>query len=85
MEYHIVTSQESDGRWAAKVPAMPGLVVYDDSQNEALQAARKICGILLDDENASGGRILAFHLGRVPSSARILSNSLDMPFARATA
>jgi hypothetical protein len=76
MEYPIEACCEPDGRWVARTDRIPGLVVYGESREDALVSARKLSAILRAEGMRSGGRILAFHPGRIPDSSRPeLSNS----------
>jgi predicted RNase H-like HicB family nuclease len=34
--YRVVFDREEDGRWIAEVPALPGVMVYGSSKQEAL-------------------------------------------------
>ena len=54
MDYSIDAVREPDGRWVATLPHIPGLVVYEQSQEEALDSARKLSAILLGED--MGGR-----------------------------
>jgi predicted RNase H-like HicB family nuclease len=75
MVCHIETSREPDGRWIAKVPALPGLQVYGHSQEETLVAARELSAMLLYEGNRRDQRILVLYPGRIPDSARIAAPS----------
>jgi hypothetical protein len=70
MDYSIDAVREPDGRWVATLPHIPGLVVYEQSQEEVLDSARKLSAILLGEDMGGGGRILAFYPGQIPESAR---------------
>jgi predicted RNase H-like HicB family nuclease len=39
MNYHIEYEQETDGRWLAEVPEIPGVLVYGITANEAMAKA----------------------------------------------
>ena len=39
MNFTIDCQQESDGRWLAEVPELPGVVAYDASSSEATSKA----------------------------------------------
>jgi predicted RNase H-like HicB family nuclease len=39
MNYHIEYEQESDGRWLAEVPEIPGVLTYGATANEAMAKA----------------------------------------------
>ncbi len=36
MQYAVELEQEEDGRWLAEVPALPGVMAYAPSRDEAL-------------------------------------------------
>jgi len=57
---------ELNGRWGARVPAVPGLVVYGESQEESREAATKVAGIILQRGERRRAKILAFYPGRMP-------------------
>ena len=38
----IETEQEEDGRWIADIPALPGVLVYGATRQEAIDAARAL-------------------------------------------
>jgi predicted RNase H-like HicB family nuclease len=40
----IEIEREEDGRWIAEIPALPGVMAYGDSQDEASQ---KVCVLAL--------------------------------------
>jgi hypothetical protein len=66
MDYPIETGREPDGRWTAKMPRIPGLVVYEHSREGALAAARKLSAILRNEAMRHDRRILAFYPGSLP-------------------
>ncbi len=72
MHCPIETSREADGRWMTRVPALPGLQVYEHSREESQATARKLASLLLP-ENArpqpAPHRILVFYPWRRPNSA----------------
>ena len=39
MNYHIEYEQETDGRWLAEVPEIPGVLTYGMTTNEAMAKA----------------------------------------------
>jgi predicted RNase H-like HicB family nuclease len=84
MVYHIETSQEPNGRWVAKVPAVPGLLVYGQTEAETLVAAEKLTAILLAEGNKSGRGIVAFYPGRIPDSAGVAGQPSERPASKAT-
>lgn len=40
--YTIETEQESDGRWLAEVPELPGVLTYGGSKEEAVRRAQAL-------------------------------------------
>jgi len=38
----IEFEQETDGRWIAEIPQLPGVLVYGDTQDKAAQYARAL-------------------------------------------
>jgi predicted RNase H-like HicB family nuclease len=40
--YHIETEQETDGRWIAEVPQLPGVLVYGATRDEAVRRAQAL-------------------------------------------
>jgi predicted RNase H-like HicB family nuclease len=49
MELTIEFEQESDGRWIAEVPQLPGVMAYGATQEEAAQQARTLASRVLGD------------------------------------
>ena len=68
MVSQIELSCEPDGRWIAEVHALPGLQLYGYSQDETLEAARKLSAMLLYKERRGDHSILAFYPGRIPDT-----------------
>lgn len=48
------TEQETDGRWIAEVPELPGVMVYAETQSKAAQLARALALRVLADQIESG-------------------------------
>lgn len=40
--YRVETEQETDGRWIAEVPELPGVLVYGQSRDEAIRKAQAL-------------------------------------------
>jgi predicted RNase H-like HicB family nuclease len=40
--YKVETEQETDGRWIAEVPELPGVLVYAGSRDEAIRKAQAL-------------------------------------------
>jgi hypothetical protein len=69
MASQIELSCEPDGRWVAEVESLPGLQLYGYSQDETLEAARKLHATLLYSGGGEEQRILAFYPGPIPDAA----------------
>jgi hypothetical protein len=69
MASHIELTCEPDGRWVAEVSALPGLQLYGSSQDETLEAARKLNAMLCYKGTREAEGILAFYPGRIPDAA----------------
>jgi predicted RNase H-like HicB family nuclease len=42
MRFNVETEREDDGRWIADVPALPGVMAYGDSRDEAVARAEAL-------------------------------------------
>jgi predicted RNase H-like HicB family nuclease len=42
MEFRIEFDREEDGRWIADIPALPGVLAYGDTQEEAKAGAEAL-------------------------------------------
>ena len=67
MSIAIELEREDDGRWLAEVPALPGVVAYGASREEALRAVqtlalRVIADRLEQGEPVSEAMLSAFHV-----------------------
>lgn len=71
MHYQIETNQEANGRWVTRVPALPGLAAFGDTERESLSAAKDLANILLPAGEHRGVRILGFYPGRIPDYAKV--------------
>jgi predicted RNase H-like HicB family nuclease len=40
--YKVETEQETDGRWIAEVPELPGVLAYGTSRDEAIRKAQAL-------------------------------------------
>ena len=49
MKLKIDTDREADGRWIADVPALPGVTVYGDSREAAIERAKVLSLRVLAD------------------------------------
>ena len=54
MRLDIELDQETDGRWIADVPSMPGVMVYADSPEEALVKVKVLALRVLADQIEHG-------------------------------
>ena len=54
MRLDIELDQETDGRWIADVPSMPGVMVYADSPEEALAKVKVLALRVLADQIEHG-------------------------------
>ncbi|MBW2188434.1 MAG: type II toxin-antitoxin system HicB family antitoxin [Deltaproteobacteria bacterium] len=67
MSIAIELEREDDGRWLAEVPALPGVMAYGASKDEALRAVqtlalRVIADRLEQGEPVSEAMLSAFHV-----------------------
>jgi len=53
----IELEQEQDGRWIAEVPALPGVMTYGDSREDALARVEALALRVLADRLEHGERI----------------------------
>jgi len=42
MDFTLESEQETDGRWLAEVPELPGVLAYGTTKNEALSKAEAL-------------------------------------------
>lgn len=54
MKLTIETEQETDGRWIAEVPELPGVLAYGASQDEAMAKAEVLALRVLADQLENG-------------------------------
>jgi predicted RNase H-like HicB family nuclease len=54
MKLTIEFDQETDGRWIAEVPQLPGVLAYGDTQEKAAQHATALAFRVLADQIESG-------------------------------
>ncbi len=52
MKYKIECEQQEDGRWLADVPALPGVMAYGASADEARAAVEALATTYAEDELA---------------------------------
>ena len=54
---NIEIERENDGRWIAEVPAIPGVMVYGQSQSEAISKVKALALRVLADRIEHGEEI----------------------------
>jgi predicted RNase H-like HicB family nuclease len=54
MRLTIEFEQETDGRWIAEVPELPGVLVYGQTRDEAAQRARALALHTIADQIENG-------------------------------
>jgi predicted RNase H-like HicB family nuclease len=54
MKYTVILQRESDGRFVATVPALPGCVSQGDSRKEVLKNIEEAIELYLEDVRAAG-------------------------------
>lgn len=54
MNFHIEYERESDGRWLAEVPELPGVLTYGISANEAIAKAETLALRVLAEQIETG-------------------------------
>jgi predicted RNase H-like HicB family nuclease len=54
MKLTIETEREEDGRWIAEVPEIPGLLVYGQTQDEAMSRAEVLALRVLAERLETG-------------------------------
>lgn len=54
MDFTVESERETDGRWIAEVPELPGVLAYGASQEEALAKAQALALRVLADRLEHG-------------------------------
>ena len=54
MNLRVELEQETDGRWIAEIPELPGVLVYGETRDQATQKARALALRVLADELEHG-------------------------------
>jgi predicted RNase H-like HicB family nuclease len=49
MNFHLELEQETDGRWIAEIPELPGVLAYGDTRALATQKAQALALRVLAD------------------------------------
>ncbi|MGA7561071.1 MAG: type II toxin-antitoxin system HicB family antitoxin [Terriglobales bacterium] len=57
MEWNIETEREDDGRWIAEIPAVPGVIVYGATQDEAKRKAYALALRVIADDVESAKNV----------------------------
>ena len=52
--YEVETEQETDGRWIAEVPELPGVLAYGQTREEAVRKAQALSLRVLADRLEHG-------------------------------
>lgn len=52
--YEVETEQETDGRWIAEVPELPGVLTYGQTREEAIRKAQALSLRVLADRLEHG-------------------------------
>jgi predicted RNase H-like HicB family nuclease len=50
MNLNVELEQETDGRWIAEIPELPGVLVYGDTRKNATRKAQLLALCIVDDE-----------------------------------
>jgi predicted RNase H-like HicB family nuclease len=50
MKLTVELEQETDGRWIAEIPELPGVLVYGDTRKSATRKAQLLTLRIVDDE-----------------------------------
>lgn len=54
MNLHVELEQETDGRWIAEIPELPGVLVYGDTRDQATQKVQALALRVIADELERG-------------------------------
>jgi predicted RNase H-like HicB family nuclease len=54
MALRIEIERETDGRWIAEIPQLPGVMVYGESESEAVREVEALALRVLADRVSSG-------------------------------
>jgi predicted RNase H-like HicB family nuclease len=53
-EIRIELEREADGRWIAEITAVPGVMAYGETANDALQEVSSLLSRVLDERVSAG-------------------------------
>lgn len=59
----VETERETDGRWIAEIRAIPGVMAYGDSRQEALENVEALA-LEIEEERRDWFQLAAYGLGR---------------------
>ena len=51
MNFHVETEQETDGRWIAEIPQIPGALAYGDDRRDAISNVEALVARIVADRN----------------------------------
>ena len=54
MALHIEFDRETDGRWIADVPELPGVMVYADTREQACYRVKALACRVIEERRAHG-------------------------------
>jgi predicted RNase H-like HicB family nuclease len=61
MPFTIEVEQEDDGRWLTEIPALPGVLAYGQTREEAIARAQVLALRVLADRLEHGEPVPAMH------------------------
>lgn len=59
MPYRIVTEREVDGRWIAEIEALPGVMAYGASEDDAVARVQELAAAVVAERLAHGDALPA--------------------------
>ena len=54
MSLAIELEQETDGRWIAEVPELPGVLVYGATRQEAIERVQEMAKLVMEERREYG-------------------------------
>lgn len=57
MKLRIELEQETDGRWIAEIPDLPGVMLYGESRDEALHAVQALALRVIAERLENGEQV----------------------------
>jgi len=79
----IEIDREDDGRWIAEVPEIPGVIVYGDSEQAAMNAAQGLALNVIGERLTRGEDPLTGHRSEASPSAVAGFNRIEFESALA--